>query len=152
MAEVEDANVVVRGMLQQVSLTAINFLEVSMVRKPGEPVGPGLTFPSQLELAHQVVENAVVYKVQVTVDRPDLTVTAALAIMYVVPDVTVFEDNDVQRTFGERIALPACYPFLRSKIFEMTTDCGAPPVMLNLIDLGRHDFGALVAARGAPAP
>lgn len=136
-----DATEQVRAMLPDVNLTVINILEAAMSRTDQPPVGPGLRFPTQLEVGHQIIEGAIVFRIAVSVDRPDITTRVAVGVMYAVPDTNAFRDEAVVRTFGERIALPAAYPFARSKLFDLTVDSGVPPVVLDLIDLGRVNFG-----------
>jgi preprotein translocase subunit SecB len=68
----------------------------------------------------------------------DISAKVALAVQYAVPDISAFDDPGVAQMFGERVVMPASYPFARSKLFDLTADTGVPPILLDLIDLNRR--------------
>lgn len=125
-------------LLSAVAFTGINVLEATMVRKDGsQRVAPDEQFPATMEVGYQIVESAAIYRLTISVDRPDLVTRVAIAAQYLCPDTSRFSDPEVARLFGEKVATPAIYPFARAKMWEITTDTGVPPVMLNLIDMTR---------------
>lgn len=139
----------VKAMLPDTSLMAINFVELQMMRKNTPPTGGGETFPAAIEVGYQVVGATMVYRVGMTVDRPDIFARVVVLVQYNVPDVDAFSDTAVAQVFGERVALPAGYPFARSKLFEMTVDTGVPAVTMGMMDPSRF---SLQQSDEAPAP
>lgn len=129
---------IVARLLSESTLAGVNFLEAHMIRKPDvEPVAPDVVFPVEMQIAYQVVDTGAVFRLQVTVDRPDLRASTVVAVEYRISDVHPFGDAAVAQLFGERVALPAAYPFARSKLLELTWDSGVSPVIINILDMAR---------------
>ncbi|MCW2521795.1 MAG: hypothetical protein JWO63_130 [Frankiales bacterium] len=131
----------VRGILGQAKLGGINYLDLGVRRVPDvEPTPAGQAFPVSMTLGFQVLPAAVIYQLGVEISRPDLDAHVVMAIIYTIPDSTVFEDPDVVRVFGEKVAIPAAYPFARGKMNEITQETGVAPVMLDLLDVSTLNF------------
>ena len=124
----------VRQLLPAVSLIAVTFLEVSMVRQDMPAPPPDQQFPVNIGLDYQTSDGSAFFRVRVVVVRPDITATVAVLVQYSIPEPDPLTDVAVAMAFAQRVAIPAAYPFARAKMHEVTIDSGTSPILLNVLD------------------
>jgi len=147
MSETASASQVVREDLRKAlnrcRLDAINFLALSMRRSDGIAPEEGQEFPLDIQLAAQLTdEGGAAYQVKVAVERPDISVSATVGLLYVTTEPELFRKEGVTHAFGELVALPAAYPYLRAKLHEISTDSGVEPILLGILDMTRISLRA----------
>lgn len=131
MTEINPAVEKVRSLLGSVSLRGIYFDTINATRSTDEGVDEGTT-STTIEMEVQIGAESVAYRFRISADRRDVEAAVAVVTVYGVGSLDAFEDAEVQRTFGELVALPAAYPYARTKIHELTSGMAVPPFILDL--------------------
>ena len=126
-----------RELLDRTQLVSMTFLAVSMERKDGDPQAEDASFPVNIQIGLQLTDDGAAYRVGFSVDRPDLSASVTVGLLYRSEKPSDFDTDEAARAFGELVALPAAYPYARSKLQEITVDSGTAPVLLGLLDLTR---------------
>jgi hypothetical protein len=85
-------------------MAGINFIELSMTRKEGDPVALGLEFPATIRIDHQVADGIALFKLVVAIDRPDIVASVGVVVQYQHEDTSPLRDPAVCRVFGEKVA------------------------------------------------
>jgi hypothetical protein len=132
----DEATVAITAALGQVQLVRIAFVQLLAERVDGsDAVGEGLQFPMTMGVAiGRGPASELVFRISVSVERPDVRTLAVADAIYSVPDSDIWDDATLQRVFGGRIAVPAVMPFARSKIRELTNEMGIIPVLLGMYE------------------
>ena len=133
----QEATATLADLIGRTALQRIDFIRLQAERIEGaEPVGPGLTFPTSIQVQISEPSSEITFRVTVSVQRPDLSVLADAVAIYKIDDsdVAAWRDEAVLRVFGGRVAVAAVIPIARAKIRELTNDMGILPVLLGLYD------------------
>jgi preprotein translocase subunit SecB len=145
-----DARELVRSLLTTVRLRHLVFLSVDAERLEHEPVDPEVSFPVGINMGYQIHEQLIACRFEVSIQRPDLNASVAIAVHFEVDDEKPFMDTGAAKVFVENVALPVAYPYARSKLSEITQDMGTPGVTLALIYNGETSVKDQPADGGEP--
>jgi hypothetical protein len=134
MLSEEEARQKLSELLPTTNLVRADFVEVSARRSLDvEPVGADAVFPIQIEVQFGEAEGAIIFRITVSVDRPDLSAAATMVLLYSVGNVAEWmNDPMLLRVFGGHIAVPTMIPFARAKIREVTSDMATAPILIGL--------------------
>jgi preprotein translocase subunit SecB len=124
---------VVRALLPSVELRSVHFDELHAARVEGAASQEGERAPVTIQMELHTAPDFVAYRFRVGVERSDVTAQVSVVAVYGIADDAGWRNQDVQRTFGELVALPAAYPYARTKLHNLTADMGVPPLVLSLI-------------------
>jgi hypothetical protein len=127
-----EATQVLRDLLETTTLQRIDVLKLSSERFDAPPVGANQIFPMNIQVQMGEIESAVVFRVVVSVERPDAVASVELLLTFQVADVAQWQDPMILRVFGGQVAVPAAVPIARAKIREATSDMGTSPITLGL--------------------
>jgi hypothetical protein len=133
MTEVANVVETVRSLLPSVELRGVHFDELHAARVDGAISAEGERAPVTIQMELHVGHDFVAYRFRVGVERSDVTARVSVIVAYGVTDGEPWKNEEVQRTFGELVALPAAYPYARTKIQNLTSEMNVPPLILSLV-------------------
>ena len=107
-------------------LEGINLVAIAAERREAVVPNP-FNADAGLKVDFQLLadRDLLAFRYEATVDVPELYAQIAYVVGFVVADRTVFEGNaPLIAEFGERVAFPTVFPYLRHKVMEVTADLG----------------------------
>jgi hypothetical protein len=133
VSDLDGAVETVRALLPSVALQNVYFDEIYAQRVAGEDVQEDGVAETAIGMEVQRTTEALAYRFRINAKRLDVDTTVAVITVYRLEGAhDAFDDGDVQRTFGELVALPAAYPYARTKIHELTSGMAVPPLILGV--------------------
>ncbi len=133
MLSEDEARQKISELLPTTNLVRADFVEVSARRLDGQPVGADELYPIQIEVQFGEIDAAIVFRIMVSVDRPDLSTAVTMVLVYSVAAVAEWMgDPMLLRVFGGHVAVPTMIPLARAKIREVTSDMATSPILLGL--------------------
>jgi hypothetical protein len=133
MLSEDEARQKLSELLPTTDLLRADFVEVSARRLDAQPVDAAEIHPIQIEVQFGELEGAVVFRITVSIDRPDLSTAVTMILIYSVANVAEWmSDPMLLRVFGGHVAVPTMIPLARAKIREVTSDMATSPILLGL--------------------
>ncbi len=127
----DDVRAALTPLLPNVRLRAINVHSLEVRRRSGKELPADAEMQGGLAQAFRSDDTAFGYRTTMTLDNEALFLEVVISAEYELKDANqVLGDPVLQAGFGEYIAVPAIWPFLRQRVYDLSSAIGIPPVVI----------------------
>jgi hypothetical protein len=127
----DDVRAALTPLLPNVRLRAINVHGLEVRRREGDKLTADTEMQSAIEQAFRAGDNSFSYRTTITLDNEAIFLEVIISADYQLEDAReVLGETSLQAAFGQYIAMPAVWPFMRQRVYDLSSALGIPPVVM----------------------